>query len=148
MECPLCGNGLTDVDRSSVDERYRCTPCYPNSKEAQHGWLTSQRTRVQQARKVTTIAGMTRVGDVSPWFACDSAGNAISRERKCECGATFTQRLLSERFLGIVHKQGTGAMRAMERDVRDGFVPVHCPPCERRDLGMAARRAKYAEAAD
>jgi hypothetical protein len=85
-----------------------------------------------------------------PMFAHDEKGKTIVRERSCECGKRFTQRLLSARFLAIAERQGIGALRALQRGVPDFYVPVHCPPCERRDLGFAARRVGYGapEAAD
>lgn len=76
-------------------------------------------------------------------FSHDAEGNAITRTRTCECGRRFTQRLLSARFLEIVEGQSKGALAAVRRDIPDYFVPVHCPPCERRDLGHAARRADF-----
>lgn len=95
----------------------------------------------------------TSVPDVmaaDPMFAHDAIGQPITRQRTCECGGRFTQRQLSARFMLIVEKQGAGALAAMKRDIPEYFVPVHCPPCERRDLGFSARLAAYnlPEAAD
>jgi len=68
-------------------------------------------------------------------FANDANGNPIARERVCECGQRFTQRLLSERFLAMVERRGPRAMELMTKQVPGFFVPVHCPKCERVDLG-------------
>ena len=61
------------------------------------------------------------------------------REARCECGREFEQRQLTERFMTVVEKFGDGAVRAMMRDVPELYVPVHCPMCERRDIGRHAR---------
>lgn len=81
--------------------------------------------------------------DDDPTFAKDASGKPISRERLCECGTRFRQRLLSERFMLIVEKQGKAALELMRREIPDYFVPVHCPKCERRDIGMSARRSAF-----
>lgn len=87
----------------------------------------------RQPESLATIA------DRDPMFSHDETGKPIVRERICECGHRFTQRLLSERFLAIVERKGAKAMDLMRRDIPDFFVPKHCPPCERRDLGRHAR---------
>lgn len=74
-------------------------------------------------------------------FATTTDGKPITRESKCECGQRFVQRLLSERFLEIVERSSRTAMAVMERQVPGFYVPVHCPPCERQDLGRQARVA-------
>lgn len=76
-------------------------------------------------------------------FAHDATGKLITRRQTCECGQSFTQMLLSERFMLIVERRGPMALDAMRREVPDYFVPVHCPPCERKDLSMSARRSSY-----
>ncbi len=76
-----------------------------------------------------------------PMFSHDEKGNVISRERTCLCGRRFTQRLLSARFLAMCERQSRGAIDAVTRDVPDYFVPVNCPPCERRDIAMSGRVA-------
>lgn len=80
-------------------------------------------------------------------FAHDEKGAPITRERSCECGARFTQTLLSERFLAIVERQSKRAIDAVTRDVPGYYVPKHCPPCERRDLGHNARLHEARQAA-
>ena len=66
-------------------------------------------------------------------------GMPIVRERVCACGRRFTQRQLSERFLTIVANQSKRAIDVLSEQIPGFFVPVHCPPCERRDLGHRAR---------
>lgn len=65
------------------------------------------------------------------------------RDATCECGKPFEQRQLTERFMSVVEKFGAGAIQAMTRDVPDLFVPVHCPSCERRDIGRHARLHEF-----
>lgn len=76
-----------------------------------------------------------------PMFVQDD-GSVNVRESRCECGAAFEQTQLSARFMRIVEKCGEGAVAALLRDIPEIYVPVHCPPCERRDLGRAARIAE------
>ena len=75
----------------------------------------------------------------NPAFAHDTAGNVMTRQRSCECGRKFTQVLLSERFYNIIAKRGQRALDMFNRQIPGGYVPVHCPSCERRDLGRQAR---------
>ncbi len=79
---------------------------------------------------------------VDSMFATTAEGKPISRQSSCECGRKFSQRLLSERFLTIVEKHSRRAMDIFAKQVPGFFVPVHCPQCERRDLGRAARLAE------
>lgn len=76
-----------------------------------------------------------------PTFANDLEGNPIHRERTCDCGKRFTQRLLSERFLAIA--EHGRAIDLVRQQIPGFFVPVHCPTCERRDIGMQARMDEY-----
>lgn len=75
-------------------------------------------------------------------FAVDEQGHPITRERTCECGRKFTQRLLSERFMEIVERHSKRAMDVFLKQVPGFYVPVHCPPCEDRDLGRMARKVE------
>lgn len=87
-----------------------------------------------------------KIGDmvrVDRMFSQDANGHPIRRDRTCECGRSFTQTLLSERFLTIVEK--ARVMERFKRDVPGFYVPVHCPACERVDLGRAARIAESHE---
>ena len=65
--------------------------------------------------------------------------SGTTRTAKCECGREFEQRQLTERFMTVVEKFGDGAVGAMMRDVPELYVPVHCPKCERSDIGRHAR---------
>ncbi len=76
-----------------------------------------------------------------PMFSHDEHGKVISRERTCLCGRRFTQRQLSGRFLSMCERQSKGAIDAVTAQIPNYFVPVHCPPCERRDIAMSGRAA-------
>lgn len=78
-------------------------------------------------------AGMDQPMGTDPMFATRQ-GEPITRESVCECGASFIQRLLSERFLAMVIKHSSTALAVFEAQVPDGYVPVHCLPCEHHDL--------------
>ncbi len=68
--------------------------------------------------------------------------SGTKRDVKCECGQEFTQFQLSEAFMHVVESNGKGALAAVLRDIPDLYVPVHCPKCERLDLGRSARIAE------
>ena len=87
---------------------------------------------------------LARLLERDPMFANDAEGNPIHRERTCECGKRFTQRLLSERWLSIAEK--ARAIELVRQQIPGFFVPVHCPQCERRDIGMQARKDEYKHA--
>ena len=76
-----------------------------------------------------------------PMFANNAKGDPITRERTCECGRKFTQRLLSERFLTIVERKSRHAIDLLTKEIPGYYVPVFCLPCESRDLGRSARMA-------
>lgn len=79
--------------------------------------------------------------NIAGWFAhkADEAGRrvVISRPHTCGCGREYTQYLLSARFCEIVER--ANAMNALLRDVPELYVPVYCPVCERKELGMRER---------
>lgn len=79
-----------------------------------------------------------------PMFSVDVEGHPITRQQTCECGRSFTQRLLSERFLTILETHSKRAIELTAKQIPGFFVPVHCPSCERMDLGMQARKDEYA----
>lgn len=135
MACPLCGRVLTSVDRTT-DGRFHCPACSPTSKEAQYGWHPRPRVASVLAKKPKPPGAEHPFAD-DPMFAKNAAGEPITRARTCECGASFTQRQLSAHFCEIVEK--AGGIRAVMRQIPDLFVPVHCPPCERKDLGRQQR---------
>lgn len=72
-------------------------------------------------------------------FSHNAAGDPIERDRTCECGRVFTQRLLSERFMAMAEKHSPRAAQLIMQQIPDLFVPVHCPHCERVELGRQAR---------
>lgn len=74
-------------------------------------------------------------------FAIRDDGEAITREQTCECGQQFTQRLLSARFMAAVEHHSRHAAHLVTQQIPGLFVPVHCPPCERRDLTFGSRIA-------
>jgi len=76
-----------------------------------------------------------------PMFAVDANNETIQRERTCECGRRFTQRLLSERWLSIAER--AHAIGLVTKQIPGFYIPVHCPPCERRDLAMQGRKDEY-----
>jgi hypothetical protein len=87
-----------------------------------------------------------RVADVvrgDRMFSHDAAGNPIVRDARCECGRSFTQTLLSERFLAIVDRQSPRAMAIFREQIPEFFVPVFCPACERKDIGYHARKDEF-----
>jgi hypothetical protein len=73
-------------------------------------------------------------------FARTDAGEPIKRETTCECGTPFVQRMLSDRFMTAMEKNG--AAGEVLRQIPELYVPVFCPPCERRDIGRWARIAE------
>lgn len=147
MPCPFCATVLTAADRDA-DGRFHCTASVEcrTSAESQRGWIPRRVPIMQQAAQAG--GGLTPI-DAPGWmFSTGANGKAISRDRSCECGQRFTQRLLSERFLAIVEKRGRRAMDLMTQQIPGYFVPVHCPSCERRDLGHAARIAEARHASE
>lgn len=80
-----------------------------------------------------------------PWFGVDEHGRTIARERVCECGRSFTQFQLSERFMLAAERRSPRVADLVQTQCPGLFVPVHCPRCERVDL---RRRAQLDEAQD
>lgn len=83
----------------------------------------------------------TKLADVlehDPMFAKRADGSLVQRSRTCECGRSFVQTQLSARFMEVVELVSERAVKAMLRGVPDLFVPVHCPRCERIDIGRQA----------
>jgi ribosomal protein S27E len=130
MACPLCGAQLTTADRDK-NGRFHCSACMPTSAEAQRGWLPRARPLVAAAQ--APQRGLTSIAH-DPMFGVNAAGDPITRERTCECGSRFTQRQLSARFLESAERFSAAAIDGISRQVPGYFVPVHCPPCERRDM--------------
>lgn len=64
------------------------------------------------------------------------AGQRVQRQVTCHCGQVFTQQQLSAAYQELVDAAGERARRAMQAQIPDGFVPRHCPACERRTLAF------------
>lgn len=62
----------------------------------------------------------------------------VERRATCECGREFTQSLMAPTELAALERMGHIA--SFMRQVRDCFVPVHCPPCERGQITLQSRR--------
>lgn len=137
MSCPICARELTEEHR--VDGgRYSCPSCKANgSRLAELGWLPRSQVGVERKPDARST-GLTRVGE--SWFAKNQqSGETIERQRTCECGATFNQFLLSARFLATIERQRGRALELVRQQIPGYYVPVHCPKCERRDIGRQAR---------
>lgn len=139
MQCPLCGSMLGASERMPTG-RYSCPICAPTAEEARQGWLPI-RTPIAVVAAIGVRPGMRLAMQANPWLAARPNGDPVSRIAKCECGQSFTQTQLSERFMLMVERQGRRALDLVTRQIPDYFVPVHCPKCERIDLGHATRLA-------
>jgi hypothetical protein len=62
----------------------------------------------------------------------------ITREATCVCGKPFTQSILSERYLASLERMGK--VDAVARQLPGFWLPKYCPPCERKDIALEARR--------
>jgi hypothetical protein len=65
-------------------------------------------------------------------------GTPVTRAMTCVCGQPFTQSILSERYLGSLERMGK--VEAVARQLPGFWLPKYCPPCERKDLALEARR--------
>jgi hypothetical protein len=68
----------------------------------------------------------------------------VTRKAVCaRCGKTFTQHQLSlwmyEWARTLAERDGPVKQTPLEREIPDGYVPLHCVPCERLDLQRTAR---------
>lgn len=131
MPCPLCGANLTERTNKG---RFRCPSCAPTSEEARIGWLP----RLQRKAPKSGAAGFARAIGEDPMFSVGDDGKVVTRTRTCECGKTFTQSLLSEYFLNLAESQNARTIALVTAQIPGYFVPVHCPRCERIDLGRQA----------
>ncbi len=70
-------------------------------------------------------------------LAVDEKGQTISRDVYCRrCGKPHQQFQLAMHYLDSVARISEGALTAMTQQVPGFWVPVYCPPCERKDLGF------------
>jgi hypothetical protein len=61
----------------------------------------------------------------------------VERRKACECGREFTQSLMAPSELASLERMGHIA--TFMRQIPECWVPVHCPPCERVQLGHQSR---------
>lgn len=71
--------------------------------------------------------------DRDPMWHRLPTGEIDKREAACGCGATYTQRRLSVRWMTMAER-GRGAQQVMDQ-IPGLYVPVLCPKCERRSIG-------------
>lgn len=59
------------------------------------------------------------------------------------CGAEYEQIQIPESFLRAARSKAEPGQAAIDRVIPDGWVPLDCPPCERRNLtgGLTPGRA-------
>lgn len=81
---------------------------------------------------------MNRPTNIGDTLGADPMFSGAVRERTCECGRRFAQRQLSERFMLIVERRSKQTAALLARQIPELYVPVHCPACERRDIGHQA----------
>lgn len=136
MSCPFCSRDLTAAN-AVKDGRYSCPDCAKTSREAEYGWLPRAQAPRLGASVVEQARGLTHVTRTK-WFALDAQGNPITRDRTCECGRRFAQSQLSARFMEMAERQSKRAAALVFAQCPGLFVPVHCPECERRDIGRQA----------
>lgn len=61
-------------------------------------------------------------------------GKLVSRKATCACGKTFEQNQVNKKFVRLF-LQTAGAVEAFRKISPEGWLPVLCVPCERKDLG-------------
>lgn len=140
MPCPFCARDLT-TEHDVGGGRYSCPDCTRDGSEiAKKGWLPAAKNPIR--RDADNAARLTR--DPTSWFAkSQKTGATIERVSTCECGTTFTQALLSARFLAAIEARSAKALELVRRQIPNYYVPVHCPRCERIDLGRQAAVSEH-----
>lgn len=73
------------------------------------------------------------------WLARNEKGDVITRSAQCECGNLFQQSMLNPAFID----SSPGVAREFMRQIPDGWVPIFCPSCERKDLARQANRVHF-----
>lgn len=61
-------------------------------------------------------------------------GAYVTREARCACGADFTQRMVSKRFVDKSLRPFGNALAIFIGLAPKGYLPLNCIPCERRAL--------------
>lgn len=135
MNCPLCGKPLTAAEHRDAKGRFHCPACSTaGAAESQKGWVP--RPVILEKRTAHALDNRGQFANPSdPTFGRNGDGTVITRTARCECGILFEQQQLSERWIEAVERVSPRAVRMMQQQIPDFFVPVHCPKCERVDLG-------------
>jgi hypothetical protein len=60
-------------------------------------------------------------------------GKLDERKCLCTCGKEFSQYRISARFSALMNEN---AKRIFKFYSPEGYVPVYCPKCERKQLGL------------
>ena len=63
------------------------------------------------------------------------------RTATCDCGRTFEQRRVDERWMDALATHRSGAAAAIARTIPELYVPRFCPRCERKQLTLEAQLA-------
>ena len=72
----------------------------------------------------------------------NAAGGFVQRQSTCCCGKEFTQSIMAATALESLERQGK--IDIIAKQIPGFWLPKHCPPCERKDLALEARRSEYA----
>jgi hypothetical protein len=80
-----------------------------------------------------------------------AAPTPVERPQTCRCGREFTQSFMAPSELEALERMGH--IDTFMRQIPGGWVPVHCPKCERGQLTLQkqlddARRLSAASGAD
>jgi hypothetical protein len=67
------------------------------------------------------------------------AGQLVEREAVCSCGRSFHQQQLSASWLETMERRSARIVASLATQAPGFWVPAHCGPCERADLGRQAR---------
>lgn len=75
------------------------------------------------------------------WIEKDANGGEVTQRAKCGCGKEYTQWKIAFRFVeSLAEGRGAHAAKMFLDCIPNGWVPVFCPTCERRDLNMLGNR--------
>lgn len=71
-------------------------------------------------------------------------GHEVTRRNTCGCGKEYTQWQISFRFVeSLAQGRGEKCAKMFLDCIPNGWVPVFCPSCERRDLNMLGNRVHF-----